>query len=60
MQKDLVFEMPNIQVVPVEANRHKFRGTLNTLVYINKVRRNLGSTGLVSEADLPKDEHFSH
>ena len=58
--KELVFEMPIIQVVPVEANKLKLRGTLKTPVYVTQARRNAAGKGLVFEADLPTDEHPSH
>lgn len=58
--KELVTEMPVIQVIPVEANKLKLKGTLNTPVYVTQNRKNAMGEGLVFEADLPTDEHPSH
>jgi len=32
--KELIIEMPLVQIVPVEANKLKLRGTLKTPVYV--------------------------
>lgn len=58
--KELVMEMPLLQVIPVEANRVKLRGTLKTPVYVTQARKNAMGVGLVFEADLKTDKHDSH
>ena len=58
--KELVVEMPIIQIVPVEANKLKLRGTLKTPVYVTQARKNAMGVGLVFEADLKTDRHPSH
>lgn len=50
--KELVQEMPLLQVIPVEANKIKLRGTIKTPVYVTQARRNAMGVGLVFEADL--------
>lgn len=52
--------MPIMQVVPVEANKLKLRGTLKTPVYVTQARKNAAGFGLVFEADMPAEEHSSH
>lgn len=58
--KILIFEMPLLQVIPVEANKLKLRGTIKTPVYVTQLRRNAMGVGLVFEADLRTDKHVSH
>jgi dynein heavy chain len=58
--KELVNEMPLVQIIPVEANKLKLRGTLKTPVYITQLRRNAMGVGLVCEADLKTKKHPSH
>lgn len=38
--KQLVEEMPLVQIIPVEANKLKLRGTIKTPVYMTQARRN--------------------
>jgi len=57
---ELIVEMPLIQIVPVEANKLKLRGTIKTPVYVTQDRRNAMGNGLVFEADLKTDRHISH
>lgn len=52
--------MPLIQIIPVEANKLKLRGTLKTPVYITQARANAMGVGLVFEADLKTNKHTSH
>jgi dynein heavy chain len=52
--------MPVVEVVPVEANKLKLRGTLKTPVYVTQARRNAAGVGWVFDADLPAEEHSSH
>ena len=58
--KELVCEMPLVQVIPVEANKLKLRGTIKTPVYVTQARRNAMGKGLVFEADINTDMHPSH
>lgn len=60
MPKQLVEEMPLIQIVPVEANKLKLRGTIKTPVYVTQARRNAMGVGMCFEADLKTDKHVSH
>lgn len=60
LPKVLVEEMPLVQIIPVEANKLKLRGTLKTPVYITQLRANAMGVGLVMEADLKTDQHISH
>jgi len=52
--------MPLVQIIPVEANKLKLRGTLKTPVYITQARANAMGVGLVFEADLKTNKHTSH
>jgi len=52
--------MPLVQIVPVEANKLKLRGTIRTPVYVTQARRNAMGVGLVFESDLKTDKHISH
>lgn len=58
--KELVDEMPLVQIIPVEANKLKLRGTIRTPVYITQARRNAMGVGLVFEADIKSNLHESH
>jgi len=58
--KELVTQMPLIQIIPVEANKLKLRGTIKTPVYITQLRKNAMGKGLVFEADLKTNKHISH
>ena len=58
--KELIVEMPLIQIIPIEANKLKLRGTIRTPVYVTQARRNAMGVGLVFEADLKTDKHPSH
>lgn len=58
--KELVTQMPLVQIIPVEANKIKLRGTIKTPIYITQLRRNAMGVGLVCEADLKTDQHISH
>jgi dynein heavy chain len=57
--KELVTEMPLIEVIPVEANRLKIRDSLATPVYVTPLRRNAMGVGLVFTANLNTKEHLS-
>lgn len=58
--KELIEELPLVQIVPVEANKLKLRGTIRTPVYVTQARRNAMGQGMVFEADLKTDKHVSH
>jgi dynein heavy chain, axonemal len=58
--KELVTEMPLIQIIPVEANKLKLRGTIKTPVYITQARKNAMGVGMVFEADIKSKRHESH
>ncbi|MCO5597847.1 hypothetical protein L7F22_051931 [Adiantum nelumboides] len=58
--KQLVAELPLLQVIPVEATKIKLQNTLKTPVYVTQARRNAMGVGLVFEADLATTKHPSH
>eukprot|EP00898_Chlorokybus_atmophyticus_P006649 jgi/Chlat1/6986/Chrsp56S00523 len=58
--KQLVVELPILQIIPVEASRLKLQNTFRTPVYVTQARRNAMGVGLVFEADLATTEHSSH
>jgi len=58
--KVLVEEVPLVEIIPVEANKLKLRGTIKTPIYITQLRANAMGVGLVFEADLRTKHHISH
>jgi len=58
--KELIEEMPLLQIIPVEANKLKLRNTIATPVYVTQDRRNAMGRGGVFDADLKTDRHNSH
>jgi len=58
--KELIFEMPVVRVIPIEANKVKLRNKLVTPVYVTQGRKNPRGEGLVFEAQLNTKEHPSH
>lgn len=58
--KVLVEAMPLLEMIPVEANKLKLRGTIKTPLYITQLRANAMGVGLVLEADLKTRHHISH
>jgi len=58
--KELIEEMPLLQVIPVEANKLKLRNTIKTPVYVTQDRQNAMGKGLVFVADIKTDKHVSH
>jgi len=58
--KELVQEMPLVQIIPVEANKLKLRGTMKVPVYTTQARANAMGKGLSFVADLKTDRHVSH
>ncbi|TPP46731.1 Dynein heavy chain and region D6 of dynein motor family protein [Leishmania donovani] len=59
LKKQLITELPVMQIVPTESSRVKTVGTFKTPVYVNGDRRNAAGVGLVFMADLPSDVHPS-
>ncbi len=57
--KELVTELPLMQMIPVEASKLKLSGTLQAPVYVTQARRNAMGAGLVFEANLATDAHPS-
>lgn len=57
--RSLVYQLPVLQIIPVEISRLKLNSTLRTPVYCTQERRNAMGTGLVFEADLTSYEHPS-
>lgn len=57
--KELIIEMPVIQIIPVEANKLKLKNNLKTPVYVTQNRKNAMGSGQVFEADLSTDQHDS-
>jgi dynein heavy chain len=58
--KQLIVEMPIMQIIPVETNRLRLQNSFTTPVYATQERANKMGAGLVLEADLPTTEHPSH
>lgn len=58
--KVLVEPVPLMEIIPVEANKLKLRGTIKTPIYITQLRANAMGAGLVFEADLRTRHHVSH
>lgn len=58
--RQLVQELPILQIIPTEAAKLKLAGTFRTPVYVTQARRNAMGTGLVFESDLATTEHSSH
>lgn len=58
--KELIEEMPLIQIIPVEANKLKLRNTLKCPVYITQDRKNSMGVGQCFDADIKTDRHASH
>eukprot|EP01116_Phalansterium_solitarium_P024809 TRINITY_DN91_c3_g2_i3.p1 TRINITY_DN91_c3_g2~~TRINITY_DN91_c3_g2_i3.p1 ORF type:complete len:554 (-),score=254.47 TRINITY_DN91_c3_g2_i3:209-1870(-) len=58
--KQLVVELPILQIVPIEQSRLKLQNTFRTPIYITQERNNKMGVGIVFEADLPTTMHASH
>lgn len=50
--KELITEMPIIQIIPAEANKLKIKDNLKTPVYVTQNRKNAMGVGMVFVADL--------
>jgi dynein heavy chain len=57
--KQLVQQLPLLQVIPIEASKVKLQGTFRTPLYVTQARKNAMGVGLVFEADLASDDHPS-
>jgi dynein heavy chain len=58
--KELICEMPIIQIIPAEASKLKIKDNLKTPVYVTQNRKNAMGVGQVFVADLKTAEHPSH
>lgn len=58
--KELICEMPIIQIIPAEASKLKLKNNLRTPVYMTQNRKNAMAVGQVFVADLKTHEHVSH
>lgn len=58
--KELICEMPIIQIIPAEASKLKIKDNLKTPVYVTQSRKNAMGVGQVFVADLKTSEHPSH
>lgn len=58
-QKELITQLPFVQIVPAEASRIKLRGQFKAPVYVTTARTNAAGKGLVFSADLSSTEHES-
>ncbi|EFJ08822.1 hypothetical protein SELMODRAFT_131043 [Selaginella moellendorffii] len=58
--KQLVVELPILEIIPMEASKIKLQNTFRTPVYVTQARRNAMGVGLIFEADLATEEHTSH
>lgn len=58
--KELICEMPILQIIPAEASKLKIKDNLKTPVYVTQSRKNAMGVGQVFVADLKTSEHPSH
>lgn len=58
--KELVVDMPIVELIPVEVHKMKLHGTFKTPVYVTQARRDKAGQGFVFDSDLPTEEHPSH
>lgn len=58
--KELVTEMPLVQIIPIEVNKLKLRGTIKVPVYTTQARANAMGVGMVFISDLKSRMHSSH
>lgn len=58
--KQLVYELPVLQIIPIEASKLKLQNTFCTPVYVTQARRNAMGVGLIFEADIATTMHSSH
>ncbi|ORC93797.1 putative dynein heavy chain [Trypanosoma theileri] len=58
-KKELISEMPVMQIVPTESSKVNSVSVFKTPVYVTSDRRNAAGVGLVFEADLATDAHAS-
>ncbi|TNJ29738.1 IAD-1alpha dynein heavy chain [Giardia muris] len=58
-KKELITQLPLVQIVPAEASRIKLRNQFKAPVYVTTARTNAAGQGLVFSADLSSYEHDS-
>eukprot|EP00992_Anisonema_acinus_P002258 TRINITY_DN10608_c1_g1_i2.p1 TRINITY_DN10608_c1_g1~~TRINITY_DN10608_c1_g1_i2.p1 ORF type:complete len:2266 (+),score=796.72 TRINITY_DN10608_c1_g1_i2:1-6798(+) len=58
--KVLVYELPVVEIMPMEGAKIKLQSTFRTPVYVTQGRRSPAGVGLVFEADLATEMHPSH
>ncbi len=58
--KELICEMPILQIIPAEANKLKIKDNLKTPVYMTQNRKTAMGVGQVFVADLKSAIHPSH
>eukprot|EP00163_Fabomonas_tropica_P031148 TRINITY_DN730_c1_g1_i6.p1 TRINITY_DN730_c1_g1~~TRINITY_DN730_c1_g1_i6.p1 ORF type:complete len:4200 (+),score=1431.71 TRINITY_DN730_c1_g1_i6:1002-12602(+) len=58
--KQLVVDLPILQIIPIEASKLKLQNTFKTPVYVTQQRMDAMGVGLVFEADIPVADHASH
>lgn len=58
--KELIQDMPVIQIIPVEANKLKLKDNINIPVYVTQLRKNAMGVGMVFMSNLQTKEHPSH
>jgi dynein heavy chain len=56
----LLYELPVLRIIPIEAHKLKLANTLATPVYTTQQRRNASGVGWVFDADLNVNDHCSH
>jgi dynein heavy chain len=59
-KKTLIYDMPVMLIVPMEASKLKLVGTFRTPLYVTSDRRNAAGVGMVMEMDVASDKHPSH
>ncbi len=57
--KELVAEMPVVQIVPIEQVKLKLTNNFKCPVYVNQQRRDAMGVGLVFTADVQTDRHIN-
>lgn len=58
--KELICELPLLQIIPIEANKLKLKDELIVPVYVTQDRRNAMGKGWVTNANLRTERDASH
>ena len=58
--KQLIVDLPIIQIIPIEQSKLKLQNTIPVPLYITQARRNAMGVGLVMTCDIATEEHPSH